>query len=351
MTTVAIHSGPGGFHEKWAEFLSARGARVKRVNLLGADALAEVRDCHGVMWNWYHDPDHKQHARTLLHVLETELGLPAFPNLRTAWHFDNKIAQHYLFRALDIPTPDTWLFWKQDEALAWLDSARYPLVFKLASGAGSSHVEKVDHARRARRLVRKMFSRSGHLDRLYMPPGASRWVRMGRHARNLLFRVRHAPAYALLNRYPPLPRQHWKPEKNYALFQEFLPDNPFDTRITVIGDRAFGYRRMNRPADFRASGSGVFDPNPDLVDRRCIEVAFAAASKLKTQSVAFDLLFRRGQPVVLEISYAYVDWMVQACPGHWDRGLNWHPGAMWPEEAHVIDFLREIAERFGTTGP
>lgn len=29
-----------------------------------------------------------------------------------------------------------------------------------------------------------------------------------------------------------------------------------DTRVTVIGHCAFGYRRYNRPGDFRASGSG-----------------------------------------------------------------------------------------------
>ena len=35
-------------------------------------------------------------------------------------------------------------------------------------------------------------------------------------------------------------------------FQEFLPGNAFDTRITAIGNRAFGFLRENRPRDFRA---------------------------------------------------------------------------------------------------
>ena len=33
----------------------------------------------------------------------------------------------------------------------------------------------------------------------------------------------------------------WQTEKNYVLFQKFLPNNSFDTRVTVIGNRAFAY--------------------------------------------------------------------------------------------------------------
>ena len=39
---------------------------------------------------------------------------------------------------------------------------------------------------------------------------------------------------------------YWQIDKNYIYFQEFIPGNEFDTRVTVIGDRAFAFRRMNR---------------------------------------------------------------------------------------------------------
>ena len=47
-------------------------------------------------------------------------------------------------------------------------------------------------------------------------------------------------------------------EREYVYFQEFLPGNNFDIRIIVIGDKAFGLKRMVRKGDFRASGSGEF---------------------------------------------------------------------------------------------
>ena len=60
--------------------------------------------------------------------------------------------------------------------------------------------------------------------------------------------------------------------------------------------------------------------------------------------MAFDFLFRghTREPVVAEISYAYADGAVEKCPGHWDSRLQWREGHLWPEEAHVEDFLARI---------
>jgi hypothetical protein len=110
----------------------------------------------------------------------------------------------------------------------------------------------------------------------------------------------------------------------------------------VIGDRAFGFQRMNRPNDFRASGSGNLVFNPDLIDRRCIDIAFRVSRQGKFQSMAYDFLFKNGEPVICEVSYAYADWAVHSCPGHWDSNLNWIDGQMWPEEAQAEDFLARI---------
>ena len=33
----------------------------------------------------------------------------------------------------------------------------------------------------------------------------------------------------------------WQRKKNYAMFQRFLPGNEYDTRVTVIGNRAFAF--------------------------------------------------------------------------------------------------------------
>jgi hypothetical protein len=133
--------------------------------------------------------------------------------------------------------------------------------------------------------------------------------------------------------------------KNYVLFQEFMPGNAHDTRVTVVGDRAFAYRRFNRPNDFRASGSGNFNTRPSEVDPEFVRLAFRVARELRLQSVAIDGLYRGTEHVVGEISYAYVSWMVQSCPGQWDDNLRWHEGQLWPEQQQTKLMLRLLDER------
>ena len=338
---IGVQKDGGGFQNKWVESLAKHGALVKSLDLLAADPLEQVRGCDGVMWHWEHYPyDRRFAARPILLVIEKELGIPVFPDFRTAWHFDDKIAQAYLLSALEIPSPKTWVFWDRDQAEQWARTAAYPVVAKLATGAGSTNVKLIRNVREARSHIAAMFSRAGIIgDGLH--PGKPTFKGL---AKDVAQRMLGAAGYLLLKKYPALPRQYWMPQKNYVLFQEFLPDNTFDTRVTVIGDRAFGYRRFNRPDDFRASGSGNFDVDPSKISPSCVRLAFDAASRLRSQSMAFDILYSgpEQKPVIVEISYCYVDWMVQKCPGHWDSTLSWHEGPLWPEDAHVQDFLKQI---------
>lgn len=341
---VGIHPENQGFETRWADALATCGCEVRWLNLLAPDALDQARACHGIMWHFPHLPTPMRRAKTILHVIETELGIPVFPDLRTAWHFDDKVAQHYLLKAHDIPMPATWVFWRREEAQNWARSARYPVVLKLASGAGSQGVYLVQSQQEALRWIKLLFGRSGFIPKAYIPPKASRWRQMWCELRQVGLRLMSISSYLILGRYPPLPQVQWMPEKDYVLFQEFVPGNAFDTRVTVIGNRAFAFRRTNRPNDFRASGSGCFDTAPEQIEMACIRLAFATAMKLGMQSMACDILFdpAKQRHVITEISYAYVDWVVAKCPGYWDRDLKWHPGSMWPEEAHVEDFLARV---------
>jgi hypothetical protein len=341
---IGICGGPQSFEPRWAEALQARGATVKHLDLLGVDPLKQVAGCAGVMWHWLHYPHERRLAALpILRVLAEHLRIPVFPDMATCWHFDDKIAQAYLFEALDIPHPKTWVFWRKADALAWCAATEYPVVAKLSVGAGSTNVRLIRSAAEAKAYVGECFSDSGILVRPPLPTGgaARLWARLKRAAK----RGAQAMPYVLCNHFPSMPdRTYWMPQKNHALFQEFVAGNEFDSRVTVIGNRAFAFRRMNRPGDFRASGSGSIQYEPEAIDLRCVRAAFDAVRKLKAQSMAFDFLFRGAgrEPVVGEISYCYADWAVEKCPGHWDSSLDWHEGHLWPETAQVEDFLARI---------
>jgi len=342
---IGIHSvEQGGYAKRWEDALQRRGVTVKPLDLLGTDPLGQVAGCDGVMWHWYHYPHEvRMAALPILRVIEEQMQIPVFPNMATCWHYDDKIAQSYLLPSLDIPQPKTWVFWRKVDALAWCQQAEYPVVAKSSVGAGSSNVLLIHKEEDARHYVEKCFSGSGILIR---PPGREGRSGTWKKARQMVKRSIQMLPFVFRNQFPPFPTQSfWMPQKNYALFQEFLPDNEYDTRVTVIGNRAFAYRRFNRPNDFRASGSGNFDVDPANIDLRCVAAAFHAAQKLASQSMAFDFMFRGAErePVVGEISYCYVDWMVEKCPGYWDADLKRHEGSLWPEEAHVEDFLARVS--------
>jgi len=346
--TVAIHPddetnpklGPGhpdASSPVWARCLAEAGHRVKRVDVFRPDIIDQLKGCDGLMWRRLHNPRHHAVARRLLPVAEDQLGLCVYPDRKTAWHYDDKIAQDYLLKAADIPVPETHVFYDRAEAENFCRFADYPLVLKLAAGAGSSNVRLLRHADDAMQWIEQHFG-AGVRSLRGLPTFTSA---------GMIQRMRDAARYWLTGEWPN-PGSAFELHKNYLLVQRFLPDNEFDTRVTVVGGRAFAYRRFNRPNDFRASGSGNFDPDPSPIDPEAVHLALDVAERLGVQSVAVDCLRddrNGGRFVVGEISYTYVSWMVHACPGHWSRhgsGLVWHEGQMYPEEAQAADFIQRL---------
>lgn len=329
---------------RWAELLRDAGYEVRFVDVYRADILEQLCGCIGFMWRWGHVADMQRVAKRLLPVLEGQLGLAVYPNQDTCWHYDDKIAQSYLLKAAGIPIPETWVWYTAQGAKEWLASAKFPLVLKLYTGAGSENVRLIHTREEAEEWVACLFgpgilgvagSKSLTVDSTAKPG----WWE---HFQRVKYVARHGGL--------PVHTVHGETlHRDYVLFQEFLDGNEFDTRITVIGKRAFGFRRFNRAGDFRASGSGKIDWDPHAVDLDFVRLGFRTALATRSQSCAIDGLYSPRGPVTAEISYTYVSTAVYDCPGHWelrgdtDKGeLVWCEGRMWPEEAQITDFLGRL---------
>jgi hypothetical protein len=324
---------------RWTSYLEAAGCTVKMVDVRAPDILAQLEGCDGFMWRWAHFGGMGRIARRLLPVVEGELGIATYPDLATCWHYDDKIAQSWLFEAHGIPTPNTRVFFDRSQCLEWLKTQSFPLVIKLATGAGSNNVMLVHGFEDARAYMDRVFS--------YQVNGLSDGFGNS-------WRRRVAIMWQnVVKGEPVTPRDNgYERQAGYALFQEFLPNNAYDTRVTVIGNRAFGFRRWNREGDFRASGSGRVDYDMNGIDLRFVRLAFATTQRLGMQSCAIDGMWRGDEPVTGEVSYTYVSRNVQDCPGHWELDgdpetgtLHWVEGQMWPEQAQVEDFLGRLAKR------
>ncbi len=235
---------------------------------------------------------------------------------------------------------ETWRFWNHEEALEFCRQAKYPIVLKLAQGVVSQNVKLVADRTEAEFWVSNMFGEG--VDSLTKWPPPIGWRDLRKRlggARRMLLGQPLQTVFASLVR-------------GYVLFQEFLPGNEFDTRISVIGDRAFGFRRHNRPGDFRASGSGRIDWDHTQIPPEKVNLAFRTARALQSQCLAMDILHAADRSLsVNEVSCYFEFWAVEACPGHWRADGTWVSGAMKAEDAVFQSFIEQVRKFARTNGP
>lgn len=322
------------FIRKYEIILKHNNIDCEYIRISDPGFFSKVKECDAFIYRWYHYDYDRQLATTILPLIRDHLGIRCFPDEATDWHFDDKIKQYYLMDYYGFPMCRSWIFWEKKEAMEWAGKAPYPVIFKLKGGAGSQNVILVRNAAKAKRLIGKMFGRGIKTFSL-LDAGSTSGKDFGvmRNLKILLWKIKKRiegkPAETIYYR-----------QKNYALFQEFLPGNKFDTRVTVIGNRAFAFRRLNRLNDFRSSGSGRLDHNPSAIDLNCVRTAHDISCRMGFQSMAYDFLYDRdGKIKFSEISYSFVDEAVYRCSGYWDRELNWHEGHYWPQYCQLQDLL------------
>jgi len=315
---IAIHHHPGSFSDHWIEYCKEKSIDHKIVNAYNSDIIQQVSDCDAFMWHHHHaDPKDVLFAKQLLYSLE-ESGKRVFPDWHTCWHFDDKVGQKYLLEAIGAPLVPSYVFYTKKEALDWIKSTTFPKVFKLRGGAGAANVKLARTAREAKSLVNKsfgkgfpQFNRFGYLKERY---------RKWREGKDSFVGVLKGIGRIFI--VTDFARMHPK-EKGYAYFQEFIPNNSFDTRVVVVSaQKAMVERRYVREGDFRASGSGKFEYVE--ADPAVLRIAFDVANKLKLQTVAFDFIYEKETPLIVEMSYGFGTHGISHCGGYYTEDLQWH---------------------------
>lgn len=309
------------------------GIDYVRLDASQPDFWEQVSKLDLFIYRWAHVDNDHQLAKTILPVIENEMGIKCFPDLATSWHYDDKIKQYYLLKQHNFPIAQSWIFWDKKSALEWAKTAELPVVFKLKGGAGSSNVVLVRSRSKLRRLIGRMFGpgiRSGHVD--YFGSVRFRHFNLKKEARQYAIKARNFLYGRDISPF-------WQKHKNYVYFQKFLPGNDHDTRVTITGERGFAFKRFVRPNDFRASGSNMYDMNRDRIDMNLVEIGFQISEKLGFQAMAYDFVYdEKGNPALLEMSYCYGDYP-EYSTGYWDRDLKWHSGRYWPQYLELMDAL------------
>ncbi|MFK4002529.1 RimK family alpha-L-glutamate ligase [Qipengyuania sp. NPDC077563] len=334
---LAIHTKTGPFAAGWVAYCLEKGIPFKEVDCFSPNIVEEVSDCKALLWHWSHnDFAATIFARQLIASVQA-MGLVVFPSIETCWHFDDKVGQKYLLEAVHAPFIPTSVFYDPSTALDWLKTAKMPLVWKLRGGAGSRNVHLVKTKRRARKIIQKSFQSGWHTSRLFTLSEKLRLARAKPSVKNIAGIMRGIGRVIV----PHQAYRYQLPEKGYVYFQDYIPDNYYDIRIIVIGQRAFGIKRMVRDGDFRASGSGKIIYDKNQIPKQCIELAFETASQISSQSCAFDFVQIGGTWKIVELSYGFSLQGYLLCPGYWRSDLSWVPGKFRPEEFIIRDLLEE----------
>ncbi|MCC5876816.1 MAG: hypothetical protein JJU11_11405 [Candidatus Sumerlaeia bacterium] len=329
--------GVESFSGKWESYSSELGVEVIVIEGTDPRLMTELMKSDGFMTRFSTGLNSRRDCNRLLNLAETVHGLPVYPNYSTRWFYEDKVVQAQLFDSSGIVSPKTTVVYSLEDALAFLHKSTFPIVLKLATGASSSNVTLLRSKEEGIKRAHELFG-SGLFTLAHPQVGPFSPLR----------RAYHSTRYFLTHRLPPLPHDK-SLEQGYMLFQEFIADNDGDIRVNVIGDRVWGYRRLNLPGDFRASGSGVRDYDHTKIPESALKTAVMLADKLNSQSLVLDFLEQDGQSVLVEISYTTSPEPVANCPGHWkvsrrgdDFAFNWIDKPLRIEKAILEDFVAKI---------
>lgn len=288
------------FSDVWIEMAREIGHDVVVVDGLASDALQRIKGADAFIWRYSFFRPGAEAAPRLFDAVEDGLGIPVWPPRRSRVYFEDKIRESALLTALGMPHPRTWVFWRKDDALAAVGDIALPVVAKLSRGILGLGVVLLHTRSELYAHIARMF---GHGAPRLGPP-RSKLARLCGNA--------EWPIRAILQGAPS--RQH---EQGYVLLQEFIPRANGETRFCFVGDRMVCYRTLNRPDDFRASGSELFDRDPASVTPAALDLALRFRAAFGSAALVIDVMEPPEGPLIGEFSYTTSYFDVDACQSHW----------------------------------
>lgn len=159
-------------------------------------------------------------------------GARLIPDFALLLEYESKIDQSQRYKGW---MPETYYITEKARAEQKINWLGYPFVSKSSTGSASKNVRLIKNEEQARQEIEAAFGNG-----LSAPHGLGE--------RN---------------------------QKGYLLWQRFVPDNGYDYRACIVGDKVMLLRRWNRPDLPFASGSGLVEPITKLNDETAAVLEFA----------------------------------------------------------------------------
>lgn len=312
------------FANQWILHLQERGIQYDTIDLLGTNAAMKIlRDYDVLLWHFdNYSYEEMLEARSILYSAQ-QMGLKVFPGFHEAWHFDDKVAEMYALQACQAPIPQSFVFYSMEHLKRTIEEGKinFPIVGKLRTGSGSHNVKLLRSQKELIRYAKKMFGRGFDPSPSLLYKSSSN-IRSTHDWKTFVSKFKRIPEFLRnLKRAKEFPR-----ERGYVYLQEFIPNDGFDLKVVVIGDKLTGLHRPIRSHDFRASGGGEVQYDKSLFTLELIRAAFAVTDALNMRCIGFDFVIdkRTNSPKIVEMSYGFSSTAIMGMGGYFDRGGEWH---------------------------
>ncbi len=292
---------------KYERYLSNNGVPFDYYDVHLSSWLAGAQPFDVVVWAVEGvTPEIEEHKRKVF-LLEAHCGKACFPSFETLMWNEDKIYQYDWLKLFGFPVMEAFVSHSVPETFDRIRHCEYPLVTKVATGAGSLGVELIKNEKHAAIVAGQAFSPVGR---------RTTW---------------------------PYLRQ-----KGYVYFQRFVPRASYDLRVIVVGNRVFGYYRDVPHGEFRASGMGLV--RKEALPEDAVRLAISLKQKLGLVIAAVDMLRDAdGNLRIIEVQ-ANIEVLtaeqlhVNGIPGAYlfdsDGVFRFEPCKLWIQELALDEFLK-----------
>lgn len=171
-----------------------------------------------------------------VYILSEVLGKFVYPSYNEIFIHENKKLLAYYLKANGIPHPETNVFYRLEEAMAFAENTKYPIVAKTSIGASGTGVTIVKESNSLKKYIRQAFGK-----------GIKRRFGPNRNTGNIRSWTSKAcanPSWALkkIKKYFDL---YTDAQKGFVIFQEYIPHD-YEWRIVKIGDSFFGHKKIKK---------------------------------------------------------------------------------------------------------
>lgn len=316
----------------WVEFCQNHNIKYDFVDLFAVDIVDTLKKYDVLLWHFsQYDYQEMLEARSILYTAK-KIGLKVFPDFNESWHFDDKVAEMYALQAVNAPIPYSKVFYDLGTLKNWVNTSliQYPLVGKLRTGSGSHNVKLLRTEKELIKYAKHMLNR-GYNPAPSLLYKASSNIRSSHNWQTFKSKFKRIPEFLQVLRNA----KKFPNEKGYVYLQEFIPNDNFDMKVVVVGNKLSGLIRPVRSHDFRASGGGEVFYDKSFFSKELINSAFNVADALGVQCIGFDYVIdkRTGKGLIVEMSYGFSHTAVMGLNGYFDRNGDWHDGPLnAPEE-------------------